>query len=99
MENRGVCCLLLVLFAFGPRVALALEWIFGHRIQAAFAHWWWPLLGLIFLPWTTLMYTIVWSVGGVHGANWIAVAIGACLDLVSYSGRYTQKLYQQRRAV
>ena len=93
-----MCCLLLALFAFGPRLVLALEWIFGHRIQVVFAHWWWPLLGLIFLPWTTLMYTIVWSTGGVHGANWLAVALGVFLDLLSYSGRITQKMYQQRRA-
>jgi hypothetical protein len=93
-----VCCLLLALFAFGPRLVLALEWIFGHRIQVVFAHWWWPLLGLIFLPWTTLMYTIVWSAGGVHGANWIAVALGLFLDFLSYSGRQAQKMYGRRSA-
>lgn len=91
-----MCCLLLALFAFGPRLVLALEWIFGHRIQEAFAGWWWPLLGIIFLPWTTLMYLIVWSPGGVHGANWIAVAIGLMLDLFSYAGRSSQRWYQQR---
>ena len=97
-NNRGVCCLLLALFALGPRFALALEWIFGHRIQHAFAHWWLPLLGLIFFPWTTLMYTIVWSAGGVHGANWIAVALGVVLDLFSYSSRRAQMMYRQRTA-
>jgi hypothetical protein len=93
-----VCCLLLVLFAFGPRVALAIEWIFGHRIQHAFAHWWVPALGLVFFPWTTLLYSIVWTTGGVHGANWIAVALGVCLDLLSYAGRSAQKAYRQRTA-
>ena len=93
-----MCCLLLALFAFGPRLVLALEWIFGHRIQHVFDHWWWPLLGIIFLPWTTLMYTIVWSVGGVHGASWIAVGIGVALDLISYSSRQAQKMYRQRSA-
>ena len=92
-----MCCFVLVLFIFGPRVALVLEWIFGHRIQHAFAHWYWPLLGLIFLPWTTLMYTIVWTAGGVHGANWIAVGIGVCLDIFTYAVRSSQKAYTQRR--
>jgi hypothetical protein len=32
----------------------------------------------------------------VHGANWIAVALGALLDLVSYSGRQAQKMYGRR---
>jgi hypothetical protein len=94
-----MCCLLLALFAFGPRLVLVFEWIFGHRIQTVFTHWWWPLLGLIFLPWTTLAYTIVWSTGGVHGANWLAVALGALLDLISYSGRRAQQLYGQRSTV
>jgi hypothetical protein len=44
------------------------------------------------------MYTIVWSAGGVHGANWIAVALGVVLDLFSYSGRRAQKMYRQRSA-
>ena len=77
---------------------LAFEWIFGHRIQTVFAHWYWPALGLIFLPRTTLMYTIVWTTGGVHGANWIAVALGAFLDLLSYSGRKAQQRYRQHGA-
>jgi hypothetical protein len=85
-----------VLFALGPRFALVFTWIFGHRIQVVFSHWWWPLLGIIFLPWTTLMYTIVWTTGGVNGANWIAVAIGVFLDVISYGGRFGQKMYQER---
>ena len=93
-----MCCFLLALVALGPRFVLAVEWIFGHRIQVVFSHWWWPLLGLIFLPWTTLMYTIVWSAGGVHGANWIAVALGLFLDLFSYSSRKMQQMYGQRGA-
>ena len=93
-----MCCLLLILFALGPRVALAFEWIFGNRDPAAFDGWWWPLLGLIFVPWTTLMYTIVWTVGGVHGAAWLAVAAGFLLDLISLTGRFSQRAYQRRGA-
>jgi hypothetical protein len=42
------------------------------------------------------MYVIVWSPGGVHGANWIAVGIGFLLDLLSYTSRFTQRMYEQR---
>jgi hypothetical protein len=43
------------------------------------------------------MYTIVWSAaGGVHGANWIAVALGVFLDLLSYSSKQAQKMWGQR---
>jgi hypothetical protein len=44
------------------------------------------------------MYTIVWSAGGVHGANWIAVGLGVVLDLFSYSSRAAQKMYRARSA-
>jgi hypothetical protein len=42
------------------------------------------------------MYVIVWSPGGVHGANWIAVGIGFLLDLISYTSRFTQRMYERR---
>lgn len=91
-----MCCLALTAGFLGPRLALFLWWVFGNKVDIAFDTWIWPLLGLIFLPWTTLMYTIVWSAGGVHGANWIAVALGAFLDLLSYSGRKAQQMYRGR---
>ena len=60
----------LALFAIGPRLALALEWTVGTPYPARrLPHWWLPLLGLIFLPWTALMCTIVRSAGGVQRAR------------------------------
>jgi hypothetical protein len=83
-----MCCLALVAFGLGPRLALAFWWIFGDRVDAAFGSWIWPLLGLLFLPWTTLAYVIVWSpVGGVSGAEWLLVALGVAADIASYSAR------------
>ena len=73
-----MCCLILTAGFLGPRVALIFWWIFGDRVGFAFDSWFWPLLGLILLPWTTLAYLLVWSVvGGVEGAEWIVVALGA----------------------
>ena len=46
-----------------------------------------PLLGIIFLPFTTLMYVMVWNpVGGVTGWGWLWVILGVLLDLGSYTG-------------
>ena len=53
-----------------------------------------PLVGLIFLPFTTIMFCLVYSpaAGGVVGANWIWVFLGLLLDISSYaSGSYGQK--------
>jgi hypothetical protein len=83
-----VCCFVLVLLGLGPRIALALAWIFGDRVDAAFGSWVIPLLGLIFAPWTTLAYLLVWSpVVNVHGAEWIVVALGVAADIATYSAR------------
>ena len=43
------------------------------------------LLGLVFLPWTTLMYVIV-AVGGVTGFDWVWIGLAVISDIVSYSG-------------
>ena len=67
-------CLIFLLAIFAPRVAFALMWIFGDRVDLAFGSFVWPLLLLIFLPWTGIMYALLWSpVGGVEGAEWILV--------------------------
>jgi hypothetical protein len=94
-----MCCLFLTAGFLGPRVALLIWWIFGDRVDLAFDTWVWPLLGLIFLPWTTLAYLLVWSpVVGVDGGEWIVVALGFLIDVLSYSGRAAQSRYQASRA-
>ena len=45
--------------AFLPRFVLAVWWLFGSKVCYAFGSWVWPLLGLVFLPWTTLAIVIM----------------------------------------
>jgi hypothetical protein len=79
----------------GPRIALLVWWIFGDKVDLAFDTWIWPLLGLLLLPWTTLAYVLVWSpVVGVDGAEWIVVALGFLLDVLTYSGRAARSRYE-----
>ena len=56
-----MCCVALLAFGLGPRIALLAIWLFGDRVDFAFDSWIWPLLGLFLLPWTTLMYVLVWG--------------------------------------
>jgi hypothetical protein len=94
-----MCCLALTAGFLGPRIALLAWWIFGDKVDAAFDSWFWPLLGLIFLPWTTLAYVLVWSpIVGVDGGEWIVVALGFLADVLTYSGRAAQSRYQSSRA-
>jgi hypothetical protein len=47
--------------------------------------WLMGILGLIFGPWTILMYTIVFPLKGFDWV-WIGLAVGA--DIVTYTGGY-----------
>jgi hypothetical protein len=94
-----MCCLALTAGFIGPRVALLLWWLVDNdRVDAAFGSWIWPVLGLIFLPWTTLGYLVVWSpIVGVDGWEWIIVALGFALDVATYSSRAAASRYQTAR--
>jgi hypothetical protein len=71
-------------------VVLVIMWIAGPRVNAAFDTFIIPLLGLIFLPYTTIMYVLVWNpVGGVHGWDWLWIALGVWLDVMKW-GRVAQ---------
>jgi hypothetical protein len=89
-----VCCIALLAWGLGPRIVLAGWWIFGNDVDLAFGSWVWPLLGLLFLPWTTLFYVIAWSpIGGVSGAEWLFVALGVVLDMATYGARSAKARY------
>jgi hypothetical protein len=90
-----MCCLALTAGVLGPRIALIAWWIFGDKVDAAFSTWIWPLLGLLFLPWTTLMYVIAWGpLQGVSGAGWVLVALGVGLDIATYGARSAKSRYR-----
>lgn len=90
-----MCCLALTAGFLGPRVALFIWWVFGSKVDAAFSSWLWPLLGLIFLPWTTLAYVLAWGpLDGVSGLGWLVVALGLAADIATYSSRAAKSRYQ-----
>ena len=73
--------------AFMPRVAVVLLWIFTNLVDRAFSGFVLPLLGVIFLPYATLLYVLAWSpVGGVSGWGWFFVVLGVLCDLAHYAG-------------
>ena len=89
-----MCCFFLLFAALGPRFAIVAMWLFGNRVDFAFGSWLWPLLGLLFAPWTTLMYLLMWSAaGGVSGGEWIIVGLGVALDLATYAAKPVQSRY------
>jgi len=82
-----MCCIFAVLLFLGPRAGIALWWLLDQtRWNIVYDTFILPFLGFLFLPWTTLMYTVVWQTGGVQGWNWLWVGIALLIDIGSYSG-------------
>ena len=80
-------CVFALCAAAFPRLAVLFVWLFTNRVTIAFHNTiLLPLLGIIFLPFTTLMYVLVYNpVSGVYGWAWFWVILGFLLDLGSYS--------------
>ena len=83
MEGAAVGCLFALFGAFFPRLAVLFIWIarpayftaaFGDMIL-------WPLLGILFLPFTTLIYVLLWSPAGLSGFDWVWLVLAFLIDI------------------
>jgi len=83
-----MCCFLTLLAFLGPRAALAFWWIVDMgRFNMVYNTFIFPFLGFLFLPFTTLMYTLLWQpLVGVTGFAWVWLGLAVVLDIASYSG-------------
>jgi hypothetical protein len=73
-----VGCIALV----APRFAIVLVVIFSDYIGRAYDTVFWPLLGFVFMPLTTLAYA--WSInsrGSVAGIHLVVVVLAVLMDL------------------
>jgi hypothetical protein len=89
-ERFSSMCIFGCLGLFAPRIVTIFLWIFTNLVDRAFSSFIWPLLGIIFLPFATLFYVLVYSVAnkGPTGLGWALVVFGLLLDLGSYSSGY-----------
>lgn len=82
----GCGCLLALGIGLAPRIFLILGWIFSARWDIVWkGNWFWPLLGIIFAPYTTVMYMLVWSPTGIAGWDWLWIVLGVLLDIMKWS--------------
>jgi hypothetical protein len=83
-----MCCFFASLMFFGPRLAFLVYWIIAPvRVNSALATLNFPfivsLLGLVFLPWTMLMWVIIFP---MNGWDWLWIGFGVMADIASYIG-------------
>ena len=76
-----------------PRLALLVLWIARPAlVDAAFTTFILPLLGIIFLPFTTLIYVFVYVPGlGLTGWGFFWVILALLLDIGHWGASYTQR--------
>jgi hypothetical protein len=80
-------CLFLMFAGVFPRLATLFIWLarpayftaaFGNTII-------WPILGILFLPFTTLMYVILWGpTGNLTGWDWLWLLLAVVIDISHY---------------
>jgi len=94
-------CLLALVAAFSPRLALFFLWVFTDRLTVAFRSGWEGFIGFLLLPYTTLFYALVYAPGkGLDAFGWIIVALGVLLDVgaVLFGGRRGRRRRERRAA-
>ena len=88
-------CLFALVAAAFPRLGTLFIWLARPAMfNAAFnGSWLWPVLGIIFLPFTTLMYVILWNPAGVlTGWDWLWLILAVFIDISHYaSTAYTNR--------
>lgn len=86
-----VCCIVAIGALIGPRVAIVAWWLLDPaRWALVFSSVLWPILGLVLLPWTTLVY--VWlAPGGIDTLGLIFLVLAVIADLSSYGGGYRSR--------
>lgn len=82
----GCGCLILIVAAVSPRLALFFTWVFTTRIPAAYDdNWAVAVLGFIFLPWTALAWVAVWTTTvGVSGFGWLIIGFAFIVDISTH---------------
>jgi hypothetical protein len=80
-------CLVALIALFLPRLVIALLAFFTTYMSTAYQTFIWPLLGFLFMPYTTLAYA--WAInsnGSVNGIYLVVVVIAVLVDLGSTGG-------------
>jgi hypothetical protein len=93
-------CLFALLAGLFPRLALFIVWVAKPAlVAAAFNTWLVPLLGIIFLPFATLMYVILYTPGfGLTTWGWFWVLFAGILDVGHLGASIARRRELMRRA-
>ncbi len=86
-----MCCFFTALLFAGPRLATLVWYMYRPAyVNGAFDSFIWGFLGWLFLPWTTLMYIMIYP-GGIVGFDWLILGLGIFADMATFFGGYYER--------
>lgn len=90
-------CLFALFAGLFPRFGTLFIWLARPTMfNAAFGgSWLWPILGIVFLPFSTLMYVILWSPTGLTSWDWLWLIMAVVIDVM----HYTSTAYYNRNRI
>jgi hypothetical protein len=93
-------CVAALLALISPRLAIFVLWIFDDLLGQAFDSWVLPVVGFFLLPWTTLVYALMYEVGTskVSGFEWFIVVLAFLGDLSTHGSSWTARERRERGA-
>lgn len=78
-------CLLAFIAYFFPRLVIALVWLFSGYLGRAYQTVFWPVMGFVFMPMTTLAYALAINAhGSVSGVYLVIFIVAVLLDLAAH---------------
>jgi hypothetical protein len=94
-----MCCFVTALLLAGPRAGLVVWWLVSPgRFNLVYDTFVLPLLGVIFLPWTAIAYTLMWGPAGLSGLGWLLLILAFIIDIGSATGGAFGNRRRLRRA-
>ena len=85
-------CIFAVFTFLFPRFAFLMVWIARPElVSKAFDTILIPFIGVMVLPFTTLMYVILYAPNGIDGWDWIWIGIAVFFDFANLAGNYVQR--------
>jgi hypothetical protein len=85
-------CIFAVFTFLFPRFGFLMVWIARPKlVDAAFDTFLIPFFGVMVLPFTTLMYVILYAPNGIDGSDWIWIGIAVFFDVANLGGSYVQR--------
>ncbi len=84
-----MCCPVLLVLLLGPRLGLLYLFFFTHFLSRTYHGLLIPVLGFIFLPWTTLVYAWMVNTGRpIDGIYLVVLVVTVIIDLGAHGGGY-----------